>query len=95
MMYKQIIRHKADCYLLRAYNEVTGEHCYYIFTSEGDIIAQDLHGGTRIPSAIRETFEHFSMDKLRERNRGNFLSWLEREGYIRGKNEIQGGKKGK
>ena len=81
MKNKKIIAHKSDCYLLRAYNEITEDYCYYIFTSEGDIIAQDLHGGTRIPCTIRAKFDEFSMDSYRAKNRENFFKWLTKEGY--------------
>lgn len=82
MKNKKIVAHKSDCYLLRAYNEITENYCYYIFTSEGDIIAQDLQGGTRVPSTIRAKFNEFSMDSYRARNRGNFSEWLTKEGYV-------------
>ena len=81
MKNKKIIAHKSDCYLLRAYCEIKGEFCYYIFTSEGDTIAQDLHGGTRVPSTIRAEFDEFSMDSYRAKHRKNFSEWLEKEGY--------------
>ena len=81
MKNKTIIAHKSDCYLLRAYNEITENFCYYIFTSEGDIIAQDLHGGTRVPCTIQTKYDEFSMNEYRNKNRKNFLEWLRKEGY--------------
>lgn len=81
MKNKKIIAKRGDCYLLRAYNEYEEVFCYYIFTSEGDIITQDLQGGTRVPSEIKEKFDSFSMEEYRAKGRKRFQDWLKREGY--------------
>jgi len=81
MKNKKVVKQKKDCVILRVYHTVYECFCYYLFTVEGEIICQDLRGGTRIPSGIKERFDNFSLEEWHKEERKRFVEYLAKEGY--------------